>query len=174
MLAFFRAPVKLVSRESDRLVFRLDSREYDALRAAVALRSHLTRRPRPLTGDTAIPAALREAEADLSVALVEHRQDLTTGVDALLHDPARGSAQSTNVIAVDSALRAASISRNSVAIRSLIAFAITFARSEHKRPSRTARSVSGRSNRNDTANRTRAFAAAGAMPVSCANQFAVR
>ncbi len=97
MLAFFRAPVKLVSRESDRLVFRLDSREYDALRAAVALRSHLTRRPRPLTGDTAIPAALREAEAELSVALAEHRQDLTTGVDALLNDPARCAAQSRGV-----------------------------------------------------------------------------
>lgn len=81
--------MKLVSRDPAQLVFRLDSREYDALRAAIALRAHLTRRPRPLTGDTAVPESLQLAEQDLADALTEHRRELTSGVDSLLTDPVR-------------------------------------------------------------------------------------
>jgi hypothetical protein len=71
----------------------MDSREYDALRAAVALRGHLPRNPRSLNSDAAVPAALRDAEKDLAEALQEHRQELTDGVDALLSDPVRCAAQ---------------------------------------------------------------------------------
>lgn len=86
--------MKLVSRDPDKLVFRLDSRDYDALRAAVALRSHLTRRRRPLTGEIAIPDSLRDAGNDLDEALTEHRREMTTAVDALLTDPVRCAEQS--------------------------------------------------------------------------------
>lgn len=71
----------------------MDSREYDALRAAVALRGHLPRKPRSLNSDAAAPAALREAEKDLAEALQEHRRELTEGVDALLSDPVRCAVQ---------------------------------------------------------------------------------
>ncbi|MBL9175767.1 MAG: hypothetical protein JNL10_19645 [Verrucomicrobiales bacterium] len=81
--------MKLVSRDSEKLVVRMDSREYDALRAAVALRGHLPRKARPLTSDTAVPPVLRDAEKDLSEALRDHRRELTEGVDALLSDPVR-------------------------------------------------------------------------------------
>ena len=71
----------------------MDSREYDALRAAVALRGHLPRKPRSLNSDAAVSAALREAEQDLAEALQDHRRELTEGVDALLSDPVRCAAQ---------------------------------------------------------------------------------
>ena len=89
--------MKLVSRELGRLVFRLNSREYDALRAAVALRSHLTRRRRPLTGDTAVSGPLRGAEEDLDEALKAHRDELTTSVDVLLTDSVRCALQPRGV-----------------------------------------------------------------------------
>lgn len=85
--------MKLVSRDADALVVRLDSREYDALRAALALRAHLPRRPRPITGDTAVAENLRSATQDLAEALTEHRLALGHGTDALLSDPARCAPQ---------------------------------------------------------------------------------
>ena len=102
------------------------------------------------------------------------KQGHLDGAGANAYMVASNASPTAYLIDADSAISDASISRNSVAIRSLIAFAITFARSAHRRPSRTARSVSGRSDRNATANRTRAFAVTGAIPVSWANQFAVR
>lgn len=85
--------MKLVSRDSDALVVRLDSREYDALRAALALRAHLPRRPRPITGDTAVAENLRSASQDLADALAEHRTALGQETDALLTDPVRCAPQ---------------------------------------------------------------------------------
>jgi len=85
--------VKIVSRDPEVLVVRLDSREYDALRAALALRAHLPRRPRPITGDTAVSKHLQSASQDLAQALGEHRHELGRGIEALLSDPKRCAPQ---------------------------------------------------------------------------------
>ena len=47
-------PGEACFRDSEKLVVRMDSREYDALRAAVALRSHLPKAP-ILNSDAAPP-----------------------------------------------------------------------------------------------------------------------
>ena len=89
--------MKLVSREPGKLVFRLDSRENDALRAVLSLRTHLPRGGRPLTADTAIQANLQAAQQDLQAALSDHRRELSAAVEALLTDsnrctvPAKGA-----------------------------------------------------------------------------------
>jgi hypothetical protein len=85
--------VKLVFREPGKLVFRLDGREHDALRAALALRAHLPRRGRPLTGDTPTSDRLRLAQDELAAALKDHRRELTEGIEKLLEDPARCAPQ---------------------------------------------------------------------------------
>ncbi|MBX3732428.1 MAG: hypothetical protein KF791_07510 [Verrucomicrobiae bacterium] len=82
--------MKFVSRHPDRLVLRLDSREYDALRAALALRAHLSRRRRPISGDASTPRDVpADADAELHEALGEHRRHLGEAVEALLADPKR-------------------------------------------------------------------------------------
>jgi hypothetical protein len=79
--------VKLLSRASDQFVFRFDSREYDALMAALGLRAHLPRGRRSLTADTPKEPQLREAQEDLDAALAEHRQHIGQAVESLLGDP---------------------------------------------------------------------------------------
>lgn len=79
--------MKILSHADGKLVIRLDSREHDALLAAVGLRVHLPRSRRSLTTDTATDPKLRAAQADLDSAIHEHRQELTTAVEQLLNDP---------------------------------------------------------------------------------------
>jgi len=79
--------VKLLTQSDGKYAFRLDSREYDALMAAIGLRAHLTRSNRSLTTDTAINANLQAAQIDLDSALTEHRQELTKGIETLFNDP---------------------------------------------------------------------------------------
>jgi hypothetical protein len=85
--------VKLLSHADGKYVIRLDSREHDALLAAIGLRPHLPRAPRSLTADTAVEPGLRAAQGDLDAALTEHRQELTTSIDQLLADPEKVSSQ---------------------------------------------------------------------------------
>lgn len=66
---------------------RLDSREYDALLAALGLRAHLSRTRRSLTTDTATDPRLRAAQADFDSALGEFQRELTQTLERLLADP---------------------------------------------------------------------------------------
>lgn len=81
--------MKLLSRNSGKLVFRLSRRDREALQATIRLRELLDRKPRSLTGDTATNPKLRSAQEDLDGALAEHRQEINGAVDALLQDPKR-------------------------------------------------------------------------------------
>ncbi|MCW5557158.1 MAG: hypothetical protein KIT22_04905 [Verrucomicrobiae bacterium] len=85
--------MKVVSRDPEVLVVQMDSREYEALRAALALRANLSRRPPPITGDTEVSKNLQSASADLAEAIAEHRNHLGQGADALLSDPKRCAPQ---------------------------------------------------------------------------------
>ena len=85
--------MKLLSRESENLVFRLSKREYEALLVALRLRAHLPRRPRSITSDTPKEDRLREAQDDLADALRANRQELSKGVEELLADPQRCAPQ---------------------------------------------------------------------------------
>ena len=55
--------------------------------AVVGLRVHLSRSNRSLTTDTAVDPQLRAAQEDFDLALVDHRQELTRALDALLKNP---------------------------------------------------------------------------------------
>ena len=85
--------MKLLSHADGKYVIRLDSREHDALLAAIGLRTHLPRAQRSLTADTAVEPGLRAAQGDLDNALTEHRQELTTSIEQLLGNPEKVAAQ---------------------------------------------------------------------------------
>jgi hypothetical protein len=89
--------VKLVSRDSDQFVFRLEPHEYETLRALLALRPRWPPRRRPLTGDTASTASLQQAEQELVESLGAHRNELTAAMAALLADPVRCASQSDGI-----------------------------------------------------------------------------
>lgn len=85
--------MKLLSREPEKLVFRLSKREYEALLVALRLRSHLPRRPRSISSDTPREDKLKEAQDDLADALGEHRLGLSKAVEELLADHGRCAPQ---------------------------------------------------------------------------------
>jgi hypothetical protein len=85
--------VKLLSHSAGKFALRLDSREYDALLAALGLRAHLSRTRRSLTTDTATDPKLRAAQADFDAALGEFQKELTGTLDRLLADPEKCATQ---------------------------------------------------------------------------------
>lgn len=85
--------MKLLRRESGKLVFRLSRREYEALLVALRLRTHLPRRGRSITGDTPKDKWAKAAQADLDAALAEHRKDTADAVEKLLADQERCAPQ---------------------------------------------------------------------------------
>ena len=85
--------MKLLSREPEKLVFRLSKREHEALLVALRLRLHLPRRPRSMSSDTPHEERLKEAEVDLGEALEEHRLALSKGAEELLADRGRCAPQ---------------------------------------------------------------------------------
>ena len=80
--------MKLVSRDSEALVFRLTRREPDTLRMLLRLRNAFPRAPRSLSHDRG-SALLDAATMELESALGEHRAAQVTLLDQLLADPAR-------------------------------------------------------------------------------------
>lgn len=85
--------MKLISRDENRFVLRLDKREYDALMAVLGLRAHLSRKDPPLMADSIVDYRLREAELDLHAALEENRKDLSNALTRLMENPEKVSTQ---------------------------------------------------------------------------------
>ena len=81
--------MKLLARESGRLVFRLAKREHEALLTTLRLRPLFPRRSKPIASDGVTDPKLHAAQEDLETALAEHRQEQTGTLEALLADPER-------------------------------------------------------------------------------------
>ncbi len=85
--------MKLISKDDNRFVLRLDKREHDALMAVLGLRAHLSRKSPSLMADTIIDYKLKEAESDLHAAIEENRKDLSNALARLMEDPEKVSTQ---------------------------------------------------------------------------------
>lgn len=81
--------MKLLSRDPDRLVFRLTKRDHEALLTVLRLGPLFPRQGRPISRDAAGLEKLRAAQDDLDAALAEHRRSRVAEVEALIADPAR-------------------------------------------------------------------------------------
>ena len=89
--------MKFTSPSDGRYELQFDDREYDALMAVVGLRVHLSRSSRSLTTDTAVDPRLRAAQDDFDLALVDHRQELSRSLEALLKNPEKSLVPSEGV-----------------------------------------------------------------------------
>jgi hypothetical protein len=84
--------MKLVSREADRLVFKLSKREHEALMTTLRLAPLFPRGESPISRDsTKLSEQVPSAQADLDEALADHRLEQTEGITRLLTDPKRCS-----------------------------------------------------------------------------------
>lgn len=81
--------MKLLSREPGKFVFRLTKREHEALLTTLRLRPLFPRSQRPIASDGDTDGKLRAAQADLNAALLEHRDEQVSAMEALLADPER-------------------------------------------------------------------------------------
>lgn len=82
--------MKLVSREADRLEFKLSKREHEALMTTLRLAPLFPRGESPISRDsTKLGEQVPSAQADLDEALADHRLEQTEAITRLLTDPKR-------------------------------------------------------------------------------------
>jgi hypothetical protein len=87
--------MKLILRESDRLVFRLSKREHEALLTTLRMSALFPLGAQPISRDAAAGDVVRSAQEDLNQALSDHRVEQAAGITGLLTDPLRCACQAS-------------------------------------------------------------------------------
>jgi hypothetical protein len=85
--------MKLILRDSDRLVFRLSKREHEALLTTLRMSALFPLGPQPISRDAAAGKVVRSAQEELDQALSDHRVEQATAITCLLTDPLRCACQ---------------------------------------------------------------------------------